>query len=606
MAAPHLRVVRRPKNRALTAASQYLDDPVNSFKSSIVGSTRGDWQDEAWEMLDHVGELRYYVAWRSSSSSRCRLIASELDPATGLPTGECENNRVNDIVRAIAGGPMGQGQFLKRGVECLTVPGEYWLAIIVADTGDEQWYSLTRDEIKRTRDEVELSLPDGSVHILDPARDSLIRVWNPRTRKASEADSPVRSTLPSLREIVRTTKTISNASKSRLIGNGVVFVPQEMSLPTNNGPVAETLTSDTSVTGTPAVQALQELLFQVAQTAVDDEDSMAALIPMFASVPGEQVKNVTHLKFDNQITDIAIKTRNDAISRLAMGLDVSPERLLGLGNNSNHWTAWNITEEDVRLHIVPPVETICTALTEQVLARVLMREGIDPTKYVVWYDSGDLTADPDKTDEATAAADRGAINLEAYREFLGLGDTGYDLTTLEGWQQWAQDRVSMKPELLKDLAPLLPELGPVMDQLKPPPPPQLTPGAQNELPPSQDQQPNEQPPSEPPRGANPPAAAANLTPNSAVIELLVGRALELAGKRRRNRANKDRLAGLRPHEFHRVMEGVDPADVDVLIDGWDSALEDDMLRMLGMDADTVRSIVHQRAVAEMTRTVVDA
>lgn len=155
----------------------------------------------------------------------------------------------------------------------------------------------------------------------------MFRVWNPHPRRAYDADSPVRASMDSLNEIVRTTKTISNASKSRAIGNGVVFVPHEMSLPAANSPITEDGFS-ASLTGTPAVQQLQELLFQVAQTAYDDEDSMAALIPMFAGVPGDQVKNVSHLKFDNSVTDIAIKTRNDAIARLAMEADVSPERLL--------------------------------------------------------------------------------------------------------------------------------------------------------------------------------------------------------------------------------------------------------------------------------------
>lgn len=611
MAAPNLRVVRRPKNgsrKSLVAASQLLQDPAKSFKASVIRSSAGDWQELAWEMLDQVGELRYYVAWRSNSCSRVRLIASELDPETGLPTGECANARVRQIVAAIAGGPLGQGQLIKRSAECLTVPGELWIAILAGDiVGKDSWYALTRDEIKRTGETVELLLPDGTTHEVSPGRDTMFRIWNPHPRKAWEADSPVRATMDSLREIVRTTKTINNASKSRLIGNGVVFVPQEMSLPTSEGPVAAG-SLGTEVSGTPAVQALQELLFQVAQTAIEDEDSMAALIPMFAAVPGEQVKNVSHLKFDNEVTKVAIDTRNDAIARLAMGLDVSPERLLGLGKNSNHWTAWNITEEDVRLHILPAVETFCSALTDQVLVNLLTLEGIDPSKYVIWHDATELTTDPDKTDEATGAADRGAISLAAYRDFLGLGaDSGYDLTTEEGWTEWARDRVSMKPELLKDLAPLIPELESVMDQLKPPPPPQLVPGQpQNELPPGQEAPPQEPPDANPSGQPSPVRQAASLTPQNAVVELMVNRALELAGKRRRTRSDYDRLRDVPMHETHRFMTPASPEDVPALIRGWDSALEADVMERLGVNTDDLRAVVRRRVLEELTRQVVDA
>ena len=105
-----------------------------------------------------------------------------------------------------------------------------------------------------------------------------------------------------------------------------------MSLPRAAGPVAMgapgAAPSGMGLTGLPAVQELQELLFSVAKVAYEDDESFAAMIPIFASVPGEMISKVSHLKFDNEITDTAIKLRNDAIHRLAMGLDLSPERLL--------------------------------------------------------------------------------------------------------------------------------------------------------------------------------------------------------------------------------------------------------------------------------------
>lgn len=559
-----------------------------------MAGSRDDWQTAAWDMLDTVGELRYYVAWRSNSCSRVRLVASELGE-DGMPTGECENDRVSAIVKAIAGGTLGQGQLIKRSVECLTVPGELWVAII--NEGDRDvWLVLTRDEIKRTGQSVAVTLPDGSRHDIAPGDDTMFRIWNPHPRRAYDADSPVRASMDSLNEIVRTTKTISNASKSRLIGNGVVFVPHEMSLPAANSPITEGGLGS-SVTGTPAVQQLQELLFQVAQTAYDDEDSMAALIPMFAGVPGEQVKNVSHLKFDNSVTDIAIKTRNDAIARLAMGLDVSPERLLGLGKNSNHWTAWSIGEEDVKLHIIPPVEIVCSALTDQVLAPMLEREGIDPALYVIWHDASALTADPDLSTAATNAFDRGVITADAYREFLNLGDTGYDLTSITGWQEWARDRVSVDPTLMPSLMPLLDTISGVVEIAAPPAAPPL-PAA--EPPVTEDR---DQPPAEPTDVDE--TAATRSVAELAVIEVMVGRALELAGKRRRTRADYERLRSVPMHETHRFMAPVAEGAIPELIRGWDAALEEDTLARLNLDTDYIRAAVKAAIRRELTREVVE-
>lgn len=552
-----------------------------------------DWQSAAWDMLDVVGELRYYVAWRSNSCSRVKLVASELGE-DGLPSGECDNDRVNEIVKAIAGGPLGQGQLIKRSVECLTVPGELWVAIL--NDGDRDlWLVLTRDEIKRTGQSVTVTLPDGTKHDIRTGSDTMFRVWNPHPRRAHDADSPVRASMDSLHEIVRTTKTISNASKSRLIGNGVVFVPHEMSLPAANSPITEGGLGG-SLTGTPAVQQLQELLFQVAQTAYDDEDSMAALIPMFAGVPGDQVKNVSHLKFDNSVTDIAIKTRNDAIARLAMSLDVSPERLLGLGKNSNHWTAWSIGEEDVKLHIVPPVEVVCSALTDQVLTPMLEREGIDPSLYVIWHDASALTADPDLSAAATNAFDRGVITADAYREFLNLGDTGYDLNTVTGWQEWARDRVSVDPKLMPSLMPLLDPLQGLVEISAPAAPPELP-----EPPPVAE---NPQSPPAEPEDQPEVAAQTRSLAELAVVEVMVSRALELAGKRRRTRADYDRLRDVPMHETHRFMQPVAEDAIGDLIRGWDAALEDDALSRLRLDADYIRTAVRAAVRRELTRPVV--
>lgn len=480
-----LRVVRRPRpgprrgfrsrgGRGLVAASLPVTDAASMFKTGVGGGAGSDpaWQAEAWEMFDAVGEFHYYVQWRASSCSRCRLIASEVDEQ-GRPTGGTEDERVAELVAAIAGGPLGQSQLIKRSVECLTVPGEYYQAILwpeaEADEGlvDGLWLALTREEIKSTGGGgVSVELPTGEWRDVDLRRDCLFRVWNPRARRAVEADSPARAALDSMREIVQTTRTISNAAKSRLVGNGVLFVPQEMSLPAVVAPTAARSDGgdEEAWQVKPQVQQLQDLLFEIAQVAHKDEDSMAALIPLIAAVPGDQVKNVMHLRFGNDITDNAIATRTDAITRLARSLDVSPERLLGLGG-TNHWSAWQVGDSDVQLHLAPVLELICTAITNEVLRPVLDREGIDADRFVVWYDTSQLTIDPDKTDEGTAAYDRGAITAGAYREFLGVGESGYDLTSLEGWQQWAADQVSSKPYLLESLGgatvggtPLIPAL----------------------------------------------------------------------------------------------------------------------------------------------------
>lgn len=613
-----LRVVRRPRGvvpaarPALTAAFQPVVDPSTVLKSSL-GGKRLAWQDEAWGFYDSVGEFRYYVGWRAGSCSRVALVASEIDPESGLPSksvdeADREAARFAQIVRAIAGGPLGQSQLVRRLVEILSVPGEVWLAILVTDVG-ERWVPLAREEISRgAGGSMSIRLPDGSVHEFDAGSgDGMVRIWNSHPRKAGEPDSPVRACLDSLREIVATTATIANASRSRLIGNGVLFIPQETSLP----PGPTTFDENGGQVAPAATQQLQDLLVGVASQAVEDPNSMAALVPIVASAPGEWIGKINHLRIDNSVTDVAIATRKDAVGRLATGLDVSPERLTGGLGSTNHWSGWLINDSDVQLHIAPVMETVCQAIYDSILRRMLIAEGIDPDRFVLWFDTSRLTADPDKTDEAKSAFDAGAITSRALIRHYGLAqDDLYDFSSAEGLQEWAQDRVSKDPSLLPALAPWLDSQ---IQQGIPEPAPaaELPAPASSGDSSTSDSGSGAQQQQEP--GTESDAVVASAGPDVAGVEAAVTdmwavRALELAGKRRvntRDRAQHERLRGIPAHRYHRVMGAVPEAEVSRLIRGWDDSLDDETLSGIGVDPERLREQVRFQVARELTTTIID-
>jgi hypothetical protein len=91
----------------------------------------------------------------------------------------------------------------------------------------------------------------------------------------------------------------------------------------------------------------------------------------------------------------------------------------------------------------------------------------------------------------------------------------------------------------------------------------------------------------------------------AVVEVMVSRALELAGKRRRTRADYDRLRDVPMHETHRFMSPVAEDAIGDLIRGWDAALEEDVLARLNLDSDYIRSAVKAAVRRELTRPVVN-
>lgn len=594
-----------------------VTDPMQIFKTGM-GGRRDNWQSEAWEMYRAVPELRYYVGWRSSSCSRVRLVASAIDPDTGLPTGSiAEDDRSGQqftkMVRAIAGGALGQSKLVKRMTEGLTIPGELWVVLLWMDDGTgrlvQRWFAVTRREIERgsRSNSVVIKLPDGSKHEFNTAAgDGMFRVWNHDAEDASCPDSAVRACLDPLREIVRTTRKIANADNSRLINNGILFIPQEASLPSVGAPVSADKPdgSDAAPVARPVTQQLQDKIVRAAEISRDTPDSLAALVPIVAAAPGDQLGKIEHLTFGKDVTDTAIKTRTDAISRLAMGLDVSPERLLGLGS-ANHWSAWSIEDQDVQLHISPVMETICQAIYDSVLRGMMAAAGIDPDAYTLWYDASRLTADPDLTDEARDAFDRGALSSAALLRQFGLPEeAGYDFSTLEGWQQWAQDKVSEDPTLLLSLMPLLDSSVQAIDF--PIPVPALPPSDIIEEEPGSGAQRGQEPDTE---GDDPSGQAAGRGGvELAVVDLLVGRALELAGKRRvrtNDRMQQARLKGIPTREYHRYMDPVADADVARLVKGWDDILNDEFAAAHGVDPERVRAAVLRITRRELTAQVVD-
>jgi hypothetical protein len=352
---------------------------ASAFKRTFgTSTTAADWQNEAWTYVKQVGELDYYVRWRASSVSRCRLVASELDDR-GMPIGGVDQDNqgaptpegvlVQDIINGIGGSGLGAAKMLRRIAYVLSVPGECWVAMLVrtpareqsaiSATPDtvmprisepEQWFVFDRSEIRAGATEVTLLLPDGMSHVFDPSRDLMFRVWDEDPRTAWLPTSPVYTNRDALNEIVRATAAIDNASKSRLIGNGIIFVPQEISLPQQAMPVP-TPPDGAADPPTPlmvgmhaSAQEFQDLLYDVATAAMKDPDSVAATLPLIASAPGDQIKNVQWVRAASDVPATALTTRDAAVRRLAMGLDVSPERLLGVGGHSNHWCVDEITE----------------------------------------------------------------------------------------------------------------------------------------------------------------------------------------------------------------------------------------------------------------------
>lgn len=626
---PSLRVVRRPRRatpaplpsspRTVLVAAAAPVDPATAFKTTTgigFGAVDNAWQDEAWGYYGRVGEFNFYVGWRADSCAGVRLIPSDVGEY-GLPTRSIDPDdpqaqKLADMVAAIAGGPLGQSELIRRLAEVLSVVGEAWIAILSTEVTvggrkvkRDRWVGLSREQISRDSaggDKTTILLPDGTKHPFKPGVDGVFRVWMPHPQKPWLPDSAVEACLYPLREIAACTAAIQNAAQSRLINNGLLIIPQEVNLPSQSGPVP---VGQKASDRPPVQQQLQDLIVATAKQAIKDPTAPAATVPITITAPGEWIKSITHLDIGKNVTAENLETRERAIVRMARGLRVSVERITGIGA-ANHWNLWGITDQDVQMHVKPLMAVICQAIYDLILRPKLAAEGIDPDRFVLWFDAGGLTEDPDKTDEAQAAYAGGAIKAAALVKHTGLSDDDlFDLESEEGRREWARDTLKRHPELFDKLAALadLPAPGPAAPVIDPAATPAAGPPA---LPDKSGAQQRREPQTE-----NTPAVAASAAPALAedtVIGWWAARALELAGKRRVDTRDREQFARLRdvpPHRYHVLLGPVPAADVGRLIRGWDTTLDDGDLLRLGLEPERVRAGVERRVARELTATVID-
>ena len=411
----------------------------------IVRTASQAWQDEAWDLYDEVGELRFSANALASALSRTKLFVGHLGAEEEEPVAidAEEEPIVDEVFGKFGGGVLERAELIRRLAVQLFVPGDCYIvglppqhdltapassAVSVEglppegrtpegdlDLSELDWYALSISEVKMRAGSVELLLGTGEPATFSEDDVLVIRVWRPHPRRFWEADSPVRANLPILRELVGLTKHVGAAIDSRLAGAGLLVLG-------NSVEVVSASTEDGNGEGDgDEVSNFVDALIETMTTPIRDRDSAAAVVPLTIKVPDEVVDKIQHITFSTPFDDRAKDLRDEAIRRLALGLDAPPETLLGMGG-SNHWSAWQIEESTVKVHIEPVLALICDALTTEYLWPVLQEAGVTNFRdYVVWFDTAELTLRPNRSAEAQALYGMGELSGDALRRESGFG-----------------------------------------------------------------------------------------------------------------------------------------------------------------------------------------
>lgn len=484
-----------------------------------------EWQREAWDFYDAMGEFWYGTTWLSNAMSRVRLVAAKLSPGGDEPeilrddqSAEDEEDPTDEdletdeatvapeastskknkkatltpaereivrIVEQFGDGIGGQSAILKALTVQLSVPGEGFvvgeqkiLDETTAELSKPRWSVKSSDEIRRKEFTNTKKAKTGLLSRIGPgvpraessyevqieenkwvplSGESVVcRVWQPHPRYSWRPTSAALAALPILREIDLYNRRIIADLVSRLASNGILLMPQEATFVVNPN-------------FKDAPDPFVAELIETASQAIKNPGSASAAIPIPIKVPAELVDKFVHLTFAAAFDQGILDARDRAIKRLATTLAMPEEVLTGV-SNVNHWTAWQIDESGIKIHISPIAEIIVDALTTGYLEPMLLAAnlplyGEDDSRYVIWYDVSELTAKPDLGDAADTAHASATISDAAYRREKGF--TEDDAPSDEELQKQVMRALALTGNT-QAIGVLFPGLA---EAMKPPPPP---------------------------------------------------------------------------------------------------------------------------------------
>lgn len=431
---------------SLTAAAQVitspwqhhrLDEGDNAKRPGVQG-----WQTEAWDMRDETPELRFIGDRVARAASRVNLYIGK-KPTPDAEPGPVDDKAVNDLSNQLFGNAAHVAQTVKRAVQHLVFNGESYQLIQETCSGVLDWQAYSSTEVTGHGQQIKIN--DGMTQTEVGENELLTRAWTPHPRQLLFPDAPVRAILPVARELRGLTQYVGAQVDSRLAGAGVLLLPE--GIQSAFGPPR--LDQD----GEPI--SIGEEMTEYMITPITDRGSSASVVPYMLTVPPELVDKIKHVTFNSPLDPQAPQLRDEAIRRIALGMDSDPSVLLGQGT-VNHWSGWLVSEDEVRLGVEPLVATICHALTVGFLHPVLLEMGYeDAEQFQVWWDSTPLELRPDRSKDAQLLFERGELSRDSY-----LRENGFTPNDFPTEQERERNLLLKAMEMRPDLAvPILARLG---------------------------------------------------------------------------------------------------------------------------------------------------
>ena len=458
--------------RSLTAAAAQVKigdhTEAEQFKKRRT-SAAAQWQQEAWEYYDAIGEIKYAFNLVGSVVSRIRLYAAvNQDPAEAPVAIRLSDKIDPDLAQAaeraltrLDSAYGGQAGLLRDAALNLLVAGECYLVQIPERVGSglpETWDIRSVDELQVDQRGNYVVTPrqdmkNGGTGIPIPKNAFVGRIWRSHPRYSDEPESSLKGLLDLCAELLLLNRTFRATARSRL-NAGALYLPDGLSVsatPEMDYPFDDDTDTPQAIVEEEEDQ-FEDQLIDAMTTPISDEGSASAVVPLIIRGPAELGDKIKQFKFERSFDPALAQRADRVLERILQGLDVPKDTVTGLAN-VKYSNAVQIDESLYKAHIEPLLLLISDAFTVVYMRPYLRSIGYaeaDVDRVVVWYDPSSVSTRNDRASDADSGFEKLAISYDTWRRAHGFSDSDAPSST-ELALRMMVDKGAVTPELTEAL-----------------------------------------------------------------------------------------------------------------------------------------------------------
>lgn len=398
----------------------------------------------AWKWFNALSEVSGGVGRLGKIAGYAKIQAREVNP-DGTPGKVLTRGMAAEIASRMSSPYGGQRALIDRYLTLMKIPGDAYLIRCRDYKADgtfvERGYDfLSADEIERAsvegsqfseKQEIiqpnepirRITLPAGEasngeqLSVEVRAQDFIGRVWRPAGQYVDLPVSPMRALDTECELLWLLTRGLKGKLASRLALNGILYFPSEI----NDVHTATPTASENPIHDNRIIDRLIKAAIAQAQNI----DEAAGAIPIIVSGPAQYADAVRNIVLDREVyaTDMAL--REELKDRILTGLDANKQKTKGDGD-SNHFTSWSDSDDELRVNIKPDLETMMWALTRMGLHREMQERGASDrqiSKTMLWYDLSGAQTNINAAEDGRQASDRIQISPAAARRMANIDES---------------------------------------------------------------------------------------------------------------------------------------------------------------------------------------